>query len=118
MKISRTAFVILFLIIAFAFVFGTVLVLNQPPLSFLGSESQGTWKSAVSTLLSPIKIVLMGPLFPALKILHGDPDTPPPFFIVLFASYWSVLALVLHYFLSKLKSQQTAGRRAGKSTST
>ena len=118
MKISRTAFVILFLMFAFAFVFGTILILNQPPLSFLGSESQGTWKSAISTALSPIKIVLMGPLLPALKVLHGDPDTPPPFFIVLFASYWSVLALVLHYFLSKIKNRQTAGRRAGKSTFT
>jgi hypothetical protein len=118
MKISRTAFVVLFLIFAFAFVFGTVLILNQPPLSFLGSKSQGTWESAVSTLLSPIKIVLMGPLLPALKILHGDPDTPPPFFIVLFASYWSVLAVGLHYFLSKVKNQRTAGRRVGKSTST
>jgi hypothetical protein len=118
MKISRTAFVLLFLTFAFAFVFSTILILNQPPLSFLGSESQGTWKSAVSTILSPIKIVLMGPLLPALKILHGDPDTPPPFFIVLFASYWSVLAVVLHYFLSKIRNQQAAGRRAGKSTST
>jgi hypothetical protein len=118
MKISRTAFVILFLIFGFAFVFGTILILNQPPLSFQGSESQGTWRSAVSTLLSPIKIVLMGPLLPALEILHGDPDTPPPFFIVLFASYWSVLALVLHHFLSKIKPQQTAGRHGGKSTST
>jgi hypothetical protein len=103
MKISKTAFVILFLMFAFAFVFGTILILNQPPLSFLGSESQGTWKSAVSTALSPIKIVLLGPLLPALKILHGDPDTPPPFFIVLFASYWSVLALVLHYFLHEIR---------------
>ena len=101
MRLSRTKFLILFLAFGFAFAFGTVLILNQPPLAFLGSESQGAWKSAASTVLSPIKIVLMGPLLPALRVLHGDPDTPPPFFIVLFASYWSVLALVLHYFLHK-----------------
>ena len=103
MRLSRTQFVILFLVFGFAFVFGTILILNQPPLSFLGSESQGAWKSAVSTVLSPIKIVLMGPLLPALKVLHRDPDTPPPFFIVVFAFYWSVLALVLHHLLRKIR---------------
>ena len=101
MRLSRTQFVILFLVFGFAFVFGTILILNQPPESFLGSESQGAWKSAVSTLLSPIKIVLMGPLLPFIRILHRDPDTPPPFFIAMFAFYWSILALILHYFLRK-----------------
>jgi|SRR6185436_9290145 hypothetical protein len=100
---SRIQFLVVFLVFGFAFVFGTVVILNQPPLAFLGSESQGTWQSAVSTALSPIKIVLLGPLFPALKMMHSDPDTPPPFFLVLFASYWSVLALILHYFFHKIR---------------
>ena len=30
-----------------------------------------------------------------------DSCTPPPFFIVMFACYWTVLALILHYFLRK-----------------
>ena len=103
MHLSRIKFVLLFLAFGYAFAFGTVLILNQSPLSFWGSESQGAWRSAVSTLVSPIKIVLMGPLFPFLKVLHSDPDTPPPFFIVMFASYWTVLALILHYFLRKIR---------------
>lgn len=99
MNISRTTSVILFLIFGFAFLFGTTLILNQPPESFLGSETQAAWQSAVSTILSPIKIVLIGPLLPFIRFLHKDPDTPPPFFLAMFAFYWSILALILRYFL-------------------
>ena len=55
MNTPRIKFVFLFLI--FAFVFGTNFLFDQPPESFLGSESQVAWKSAVSTILSPIKII-------------------------------------------------------------
>jgi hypothetical protein len=103
MKISRIKFVLLFLIFAFAFLLGTALLLNQPPESLLGSESQEGWKSAVSTILSPLKIILMGPLLPFIKFLHRDPDTPPPFFLAGFAFYWTILALVLYYLLNKIK---------------
>lgn len=105
MKVSRIKFVTLFLIFGFAFVFGTTSILNQPPESFLGSETQASWQSAVSTVLSPIKLVLLGPLLPFINFLHRDPDTPPPFFLVMFAFYWSILALILHYFLSKVTHQ-------------
>jgi len=118
MKVSRTAFVILFLIFGFTFIFGTTSILNQAPESFLGSKNQAAWKSAVSTILSPIKIVLIGPLLPFINLLHKDPDTPPPFFLAMFAFYWAVLAAILHHFLSKIRHQQTAGRHADKSTST
>jgi len=118
MKYSRSTFVVLFLVFAFAFVFATTGILNLPPESFVGSENQGAWRSEVSTLVSPIKIVLLGPLLPFIRILHKDPDTPPPFFLVLFAIYWVILAVVLHYFLSKLNHLQTAGRLLRKSTST
>ena len=85
MNIPRIKFVVLFLISAFAFLFGTALLLDQPPESFLGSESQVPWKSAVSTILFPVKIILIGPLLPFIQFLHQDPDTPPPFFLVGFA---------------------------------
>jgi uncharacterized metal-binding protein len=103
MNISRIKFVILFLIFAFAFLFGTILLLDQSPESLLGSKSQVAWKSTVSTILSPIKIILIGPLLPFIKFLHQDPDTPPPFFLAGFAFYWTILALILHYLLGKLK---------------
>jgi hypothetical protein len=100
-KISRTTFVFFFLIFAFAFLFGTSVLLDQPTESFGGSESQEAWKSVISTILSPIRIILIGPLLPFIDFLHRDPDTPPPFFLVGFALYWTVLALILHYLFNK-----------------
>jgi hypothetical protein len=102
MNIPRIKFIIIFLIFALAFLFGTNSLLDQPPESFLGSESQVAWKSALTTILSPVKIILIGPLLPFIKFLHQDPDTPPPFFLAGFAIYWTILALVLHFFLSKI----------------
>jgi len=102
-NIPRIKFVFFFLVFAFAFLFGTDLLLDQPPESLLGSESQVGWKSAISTILSPIKIILIGPLLPFINFLHKDPDTPPPFFLAGFSFYWTILALILHYFLSKRK---------------
>lgn len=103
MNTSRLKFVFIFLIFAFAFLFTSTILLDQPPGSFLGSESQGVFKSAVNTILSPIKIILMGPLLPFIEFLHRDPDTPPPFFIVGFTFYWTILAIIIHFFLSKIK---------------
>lgn len=103
MNISRIKFVLLFLVFAFAFLFGTTLLLDQPPESFLGSQSQVAWKAAVSTILSPIKIILIGPLLPFINFLQQDPDTPPPFFLIGFAFYWAILALVLHYFIRRIR---------------
>jgi len=102
-NISRIKFVGLFLVFAFTVIFGTNLLLDQPPESLLGSESQVAWKSALSTILSPIKIILIGPLLPFINFLHKDPDTPPPFFLAGFAFYWTILALIIYYFLSKRK---------------
>ena len=103
MNFSRIKFVFLFLLFAFTFLFGTTLFLDQPPESFLGSESQAAWKSVVSTILSPIKIILIGPLLPFIKFLHQDPDTPPPFFLVGFAFYWTIPALIFYFLLSRRK---------------
>jgi len=123
MKASRTKFVSLFVGFGLAYIIATRLILNQMPASLFGSdfgsEPQAAWQSAVSTMLSPVKFVLMGPLRPLFNwMLNQDGDPPPPMLLVMFAFYWSILALVLHYFLSKIKHQQTAGRHAGKSTST
>ena len=103
MNIPRIKFIFFFLIFAFAFLFGTNLLLDQPSEAFLGSESQTAWKSVVSTILSPVKIILIGPLLPFINFLRQDPDTPPPFFLIGFAFYWTILALFLHYLLSKIK---------------
>jgi hypothetical protein len=103
MNISRIKFVLLFLFFAFAFLFTTTLLLDQPPESLLVSESQTPSKSTVSTILSPVKIILIGPLLPFINFLHKDPDTPPPFFLIGFAFYWTILALIIHFLVSKIK---------------
>ena len=108
MRTSRIKFVVLFLILAFAFLFGTNLLLDQPAESLLGTGSQVGWKSVVSTILSPIKIILIGPLLPFINFLAQDPDTPPPFFLVGFAIYWALLALGLHYLIGRMKHRHAS----------
>ena len=104
--ISRIKFVFLFLIFAFAFLFITTSLLDQPPESIPGSESKVDWKSTVATILSPIKIVLIGPLLPFINFLRQDPDTPPPFFLAGFAFYWTILALFIYYLLAKINMKK------------
>lgn len=107
MSISRTKFIFIFLTFVVVFLFGTTLLLDSPPEFLLGSESQVAWKSALSKILSPIKIILMGPLLPFIKFLRQDPDTPPPFFLVGFAFYWTVLAIIFHYFITRISHLAT-----------
>lgn len=61
---------------------------------FPGAGSPIAWKSIVSTILYPVKIVLLGPLLSLFEL----PDPPPPLLVIAFALYWTLLAL-MHYFL-------------------
>lgn len=110
MNISRTKFVILFIICGFAFLFITTSLLGsmgprgfpKPPDSLLLTDSSVAWKRNVSIILSPIKIVLIGPLLlPSVNFLKDDP--PPPFIAIYFIFYWIILASIIHYLLGKLK---------------
>lgn len=112
MNISRTKFIIFFLISGFVFLFITTSLLGttgprgfpKPPDSVLrtGGNSPIAWKRAVTTTLLPIKIVLIGPLLlPHINFLKDDP--PPPFIGIYLIFYWTFLALILHYLLGKLK---------------
>jgi hypothetical protein len=105
MKVSGTKFVLLFLVSAFAFQFISNSVLGTKirlfPLNgewFPGSGSPIAWKSTLSTILYPIKFVLIEPL----SFLGQDPDPAPPVLIFAFAFYWTAMALVLYYLLSKI----------------
>ena len=107
MKISRAKFVIIFIISAFVFMFisnalfGTdARVFPQPPESFLGTESPVAWKSVGYKILLPIKVVLVGPMLFSGNFLRDDP--PPPFVGAVFALYWTILALVIHYLFGKI----------------
>ncbi|MGQ0553856.1 MAG: hypothetical protein ACT4PU_11635 [Planctomycetota bacterium] len=104
LKVSRTRFVAVFLLCGFAFQFISNSVLGSEVRlfparseSFLGLGSVVAWKSAVSALLLPIKVVLIGPLLPLTEL----PDLPPPILVLGFALYWTLLALLIHYFLGK-----------------
>ena len=100
MRLTRKTFVLLFLAFGYAFHFATKFLLNQPPEALSASSNQETWQRYASTILSPITVVLVGPI----NWLQQDPDPPPPFRLILFAAYWSVLALGVHYLLSRRRA--------------
>lgn len=112
MSRSSIKFVLVFVAFAFVFLFFTTAVLNQPPDAFVGSASQAGWQSVVSTILSPIKAILIGPLLPFIEFLRQDPDTPPPFFLAGFAFYWAILAFVIHFLMGKLKMRLAYSKKA------
>lgn len=109
MKTSRKKFVTLFLISGFVFLFiynvtirSVVRLIPESGESFLGTESLTGWKSTVSIILYPVKIVLAGPMLPLINL----PDPPPPFLVIGFAFYWTMLALVIHYLIRRIKRSQ------------
>lgn len=109
MKMSRTKFVILFLVSAFAFQFISnsflgpeVGLFPADGEAYPGSGSPIAWKRTVSTILFPLKIVLIGPLSSLLKL----PDPPPPILVIPFALYWTAIALIPYYFLSKIATRK------------
>ncbi len=112
MNISRKKFVILFIVSGFAFMFITSSLLGttgirgfpQPPDSVLrtGGDSPIVWKRTVSTIILPIKIVLIGPLaLPQINFLKEDP--PPPFVGIYLILYWTIIASIIHYLFGKFK---------------
>ena len=94
---TRKRFVLRFLAFGYAFHFVTRFLLNQPPQALSASPNQEAWQRHASTILSPIKAVLVAPI----NWLQQDPDPPPPFRVILFAAYWSILALGIHYVLAR-----------------
>jgi len=111
MKISGKKFVIIFLVSAFAFQFISNSLLGSEirlfPVNsdwFPGTGSPIAWKSTVATIIYPIKIVLVGTLSP----LFTDPDSPPPILLFAFAIYWTFIALILHFILSKIFTRKKA----------
>jgi hypothetical protein len=105
MKVSRTRFVIIFLVSAFAFQFISNSLLGYEVRLFAvngewfpGTGSPIAWKRTLSAIIYPVKIVLVGPLSP----LFTEPDPAPPILVLAFASYWTTIALVLYYFFSKI----------------
>lgn len=109
---SRRIFIVLFVVSGFAFLFISTSLLGttgprgfpHPPDSILrtGENSPVAWKRVASSVLVPIKAVLIGPLLlPGVNFLEEDP--PPPFVVMYFIVYWSVLAGGLHCGISTIR---------------
>jgi hypothetical protein len=101
MAISRKKFVIIFLVSAFAFVFISNLLLG-PVVNgdwFPGTDSPIPWKRNLAAIMYPVRIVLVGPLAP----IFNDPDPAPPIRLIACATYWTIIALVLYFLISKIK---------------
>lgn len=102
MKISRKKFVIIFLILSFTFQFVTNSVLG-PKIKFYpidgnwypGANSPIAWKSTVSTIIYPIKFILVEPL----TFLAQERDSAPPVILFFFTLYWTAMALVIYYLI-------------------
>ena len=100
MRSTRKRFVLLFLAFGYVFHFVSKFVLNQSPDALWASPDQEVWQRYASMILSPLKVVLIGPI----NWLQQDPDPPPPFRLILFAAYWSILALGIHHLLSRKRA--------------
>jgi hypothetical protein len=100
MRLTRKKFVLWFLAFGYAFHFVTKFVLNQPSEALWASPDQAAWQRYASMILSPIRVVLVGPI----NWLQQDPDPPPPFRLVLLAAYWSLLALCIDYLVSRKRA--------------
>lgn len=110
MFLSRTKFVLRFILSGFVFLFITTSLLGttgprgfpQAPDSVLqtGNDSPVVWKRTLSMVILPIKIVLIGPIaLPSIHFLKEDP--PPPLIGIYLVFYWTLLASLTHYFMSK-----------------
>lgn len=100
MRISLKKFVIGFLVTACVFQITTNSILG-PRAGFIpadgnwypGENSPIAWKSTVSSIIYPVKFVLVEPL----KFLGQDPDGAPPVVLFFYALYWTAIAVVLWY---------------------
>lgn len=105
MKISVKKFVLIFLISALAFQIISNLILKPANGEwFPGSGSPIAWKRNLAAIIYPVKLVLVGPL----STIFNDPDPAPPIRVLACAVYWTAIALVLHFILSKIFTHKKA----------
>ena len=100
MNSNRKKFVLWFLACGFALNFASKFLLDQPREALSASPGQAGWQQIISTILSPVEVVLFGPVV----WLQQDPDPPPPFRLILCAVYWTLLALGIHYLLQRRRA--------------
>jgi hypothetical protein len=112
MDISRKKFVFSFILFGFVFLSVTTSLLGSTgprgfpqypdPILTTGSDSPIAWKRVASTIIRPLKVVLIGPLaLPQVHFLKEDP--PPPFIGIYLVCYWTIIAFVIHTLIGTLK---------------
>lgn len=112
MKISLKSFVVGFLLVAGVFQFTTNSILG-PQIGFIPADgnwypaenSPIGWKSKLSSIIHPIKFILVEPL----TFLGQDPDSAPPVILFFYALYWTAIATALYYaifFFRKLLARK------------
>ncbi len=101
MRVGRKKFVLWAIAIGIAYSLATRLLLDQPPDALWATPGQAAWQQGASTLLAPVRIVLAGPVL----WLQQDPDPPPPLRFLLLAAWWSLLALAIHWLLSRRRGE-------------
>lgn len=105
MNRSISKFILVFLLSAFAFQFISNSLLGPEvrlfPANgewFPGAGSATGWKSTLSSILFPVKFVLLGP-WPS---IFKGPDPAPPVLLFAFTLYWTMMATLLYFLLHKL----------------
>jgi hypothetical protein len=112
MKISLKKIVIGFLVAAGVFQFTTNSILG-PEVGFIpadgnwypGEKSPVEWKATMSSVIHPVKFVLVEPL----TFLAQDPDGAPPVVLFFFALYWTAMAVALYcitYLFNKIMTRK------------
>ncbi len=97
MRLTKKNFILLFLTGGYTLHFVTKFVLDHPAEAVWPTPNQAPWQSYVSTILAPIKFILIGPI----TWLQQDPDPPPPLRMILLGIYWTLLALGIHSMLAR-----------------
>lgn len=106
MKISLKKFILGFLVIANVFQFTTNSLLGPevslyPPDGnwYPGENSPIEWKSTLSSIIYPVKFVLVEPF----AFLAQEADGAPPIILLMSALYWTAIAGVLYYAIYLFK---------------
>ena len=100
MRLTKKNFTLLFLAGGYTLHFVTKFVLAHPAEAVWPTPNQVPWQSYVSTMLVPLKAVLIAPI----TWLQQDPDPPPPLRMILLGLYWFLLAYGIHSVLARKTS--------------
>ncbi len=108
---TRMTFILWFILFGFIFMGASTTLLGstgprgfpKPPDTLLMTASQEAWKRTGSTIIMPIKVVLIGPILLSKNFLQDDP--PPPFVGLYLIIYWTLLGTIIHEVYGRYSSR-------------